>query len=187
MTNANVVQDPNRMEAYVRLFKKDDPTFEFDQLDKVRRWRAYVASYMAVEPTENVEFNKLRHPYLAKRLAKLEDVNEDDRFDLVKSEDKITVSILPQNYTMKFIASEPFGTGGVQYFLQPDEIRAGVGSKEDYAALVEAKKERVQELFVRNNEWMKDLSRDDVDEKKAAFRKALEEAKRVDDVEMTDA
>lgn len=171
----------------MRLFKKDDPTFEFDQLDKVRRWRAYVASYMAVEPTEDLEFNKLRHPYLAKRLAKFDDVSDDDRFDTLKSEDKITVSIFPQNYTMKFIASEPFGTGGVQYFLQADEIRAGVGSEEEYDTLVESKKERVQELFVRNNEWMKDLSRDDVDEKKAAFRKNLDEPKKPEDAEMTDA
>ncbi|KAF1975211.1 hypothetical protein BU23DRAFT_503770 [Bimuria novae-zelandiae CBS 107.79] len=179
--------DPNKMEAYVRLFKKDDPTFEFDQLDKVRRWRAYVASYMAVEPTEGLEFNKLRHPYLAKRLAKLEGVSDDDRFETLKSEDKITVSILPHNYTMKFLASEPFGIGGVQYFVQPDEIRAGVGSKEEYETLIESKKERVQELFVRNNEWMKNLSRDDVDERKAAFRKDLDEPRNADDVEMTDA
>lgn len=114
-------------------------------------------------------------------------MSDDDRFDTLKSEDKITVSIFPQNYTMKFIASEPFGTGGVQYFLQADEIRAGVGSEEEYDTLVESKKERVQELFVRNNEWMKDLSRDDVDEKKAAFRKNLDEPKKPEDAEMTDA
>lgn len=181
------MQDLNKMEAYVRLFKKDDPTFEFDQLDKVRQWRAYVASYMAVEPTEGLEFNKLRHPYLAKRLARLEDVNDDDRFDTLKSEDKITVSVLAQNYTMKFIASEPFGSGGVQYFTQPDDIRAGIGSKEEYDALLESKKERAQELFVRNNEWMKNLNRDDVDEKKAAFRKDLDEPKKTEDVEMAEA
>lgn len=174
------------MEAYVRLFKKDDPTFEFDQLDRVRRWRAYVASYMAVEPTEGIAFNKLRHPYLAKRLAKLEDLNDDDRFDTLKSEDKITVSIFPQNYTMKFIASEPFGTGGVQYFVQSNDVRTGVASNKDYETFLEAKKERVQELFVRNNEWMKDLSRDDVDQKKAAFRKDLDEPKMTEDVEMGD-
>ena len=174
------------MEAYVRLFKKDDPTFEFDQLDRVRRWRAYVASYMAVEPTEGIAFNKLRHPYLAKRLAKLEDLNDDDRFDTLKSDDKITVSIFPQNYTMKFIASEPFGTGGVQYFVQSNDVRTGVASNKEYETFLEAKKERVQELFVRNNEWMKDLSRDDVDQKKAAFRKDLDEPKMTEDVEMGD-
>jgi paired amphipathic helix protein Sin3a len=120
-------------------------------------------------------------------LAKLEGVSDDDRFETLKSEDKITVSILPHNYTMKFLASEPFGIGGVQYFVQPDEIRAGVGSKEEYETLIESKKERVQELFVRNNEWMKNLSRDDVDERKAAFRKDLDEPRNADDVEMTDA
>ncbi|KAF2442152.1 hypothetical protein P171DRAFT_433710 [Karstenula rhodostoma CBS 690.94] len=179
--------DPSHMEAYVRLFKKDDPTFEFNQLDKIRSWRAYVASYMAVEPTETLEFNKLRHPYLSKRLAKIEDVNEDDRFDSLKSEDKITVSIIPETYTMKFIASEPLGTGGVQYFVQPEEIRSGAGSKAEYEALVESHKERAQEFFVRNNEWMKNLDRDEVDKNKAKFRKDLDEPQKVEDVEMADS
>ena len=141
---------------------------------------------MAVEPTEGIAFNKLRHPYLAKRLAKLEDLNDDDRFDTLKSDDKITVSIFPQNYTMKFIASEPFGTGGVQYFVQSNDVRTGVASNKEYETFLEAKKERVQELFVRNDEWMKDLSRDDVDQKKAAFRKDLDEPKMTEDVEMGD-
>lgn len=178
------------MEAYVRLFKKDDPTFEFNQLDKIRRWRAYVASYMAIEPTENVDFGKLRHPYLKNRLAKMEDVNDDDRFEHLKQLDKITVSISPVNYAMKFIATEPFGTGGVHYFVQPDATRFGVGSKDDYEALVESRKDRVQELFVRNNEWMKGLSRDDVEARKVAFKKDMDEPRKLDveeDVEMADS
>lgn len=142
---------------------------------------------MAVEPTETLEFSKLRHPYLSKRLAKIEDVSEDDRFDTLKSEDKITVSIIPETYTMKFLASEPFGTGGVQYFVQSDETRSGDGSKEEYDALVESHKERVQELFVRNNEWMKNLDRDEVDKNKAKFRKDLDEPQKVEDVEMADS
>jgi paired amphipathic helix protein Sin3a len=189
------LQDPAKAEAYVRLFKKDDPTFEFNTLDRVKRWRAYIASYMAVEPTEEVDGSRVHYPYLKKRLAKTEDFSEDERLDHVKHSDKITVSISPAGYTMTFINSEPFGTGGVQYFLQPDSVRAGLTATvtkpvEEYRALNDSRRERIQEKLVRNNLWMKDLSRDDVDAKKSAFKKDLEEVKTGgddDDVEMEEA
>ncbi|KAH9879317.1 hypothetical protein J1614_002756 [Plenodomus biglobosus] len=186
-----ITYDPARKESYVRLFKKDDPTFEFNTVDKVKRWRAYVASYMAIEPTEGVDVSKIHHPYLKKRMAKAEDLSDETRFDHVKHSDKITVSISPAAYTMTFINSEPFGTGGVQYFLQPDFVRAGLSESvpkpaEEYEALVKARKERVTEILCMNNTWMKDLSRDDVDAKKSAWKKDLEEPKTVADDEDVD-
>jgi paired amphipathic helix protein Sin3a len=186
-------QDPAKAEAYVRLFKKDDPTFEFSTLDRVKRWRAYIASYMAVEPTEEVDGTRVRYPYLKKRLAKTEDFSEEERLDHVKHSDKITVSISPAGYTMTFINSEPFGTGGVQYFLQPDSVRAGLTSNvpkptEEYKALNDSRRDRAQEKLVRNNTWMKDLSREDVDAKKAIFKHDLEQVKvDDDDLEMDEA
>lgn len=188
-------QDPAKMEAYVRLFKKDDPTFEFNTLDRIKRWRAYVASYMAVEPTEEVDLSRVNYPYLKRRLAKAELLSEEDRFHQVLHDDKITVSISPSAYVMTFINSEPFGTGGVQYFLQPDAVRAGVSEavpkpSEEYKKLNDDRRERVQEILVRNNSWMKDLSRDEVDAKKTAFKKDMEEPRKVaegEDVDMDGA
>lgn len=187
-------QDPAKAEATVRLFKRDDPTFEFSTLDRIKRWRAYIASFMAVEPTEEVDGSCVRYPYLKKRLAKTEDFSEDDRIDHVKHSDKITISISPAAYTISFINSEPFGTGGVQYFLQPDSVRAGLTASvtkpvEEFKALNDSRRDRVQEKLVRNNSWMKDLSREDVDAKKAAFKQDLETAKNQedDDVDMEEA
>jgi paired amphipathic helix protein Sin3a len=187
-------KDPAKAEASVRLFKKDDPTFEFNTLDRVKRWRAYIASYMAVEPTEEVDSTRVRYPYLRKRLAKTEDFSEDERLDHVKHSDKITVSISPAGYTMSFINSEPFGTGGVQYFLQSDSVRAGLTHSvskpvEEYKNLNDSRRDRVQEKLVRNNTWMKDLSRDDVDAKKTAFKQDLEQVKveNDDDIDMEEA
>jgi len=188
-------QDPAKTEATVRLFKKDDPTFEFNTLDRVKRWRAYIASYMAVEPTEEVDGSRVHYPYLKKRLVKTEDFSEDDRLDHIKHSDKILVAISPAGYNLQFINSEPFGTGGVQYFLQSDTVRAGLSQSvtkpaEEYKALNDSRRDRVQEKLVRNNSWMKDLSRDDVDAKKTAFKKDLEQARKAaddDDVEMEEA
>ncbi|KAF1830335.1 hypothetical protein BDW02DRAFT_642257 [Decorospora gaudefroyi] len=187
-----ITYDPAKMEAHVRLFKKDDPTFEFTTLDRIKRWRAYVASYMAVEPTEEVDLSRVHYPYLKKRLAKTEDLSDEERFDHVRHSDKITISISPAAYRMDFIKGHPFGSGGIQYFIQPDAVRAGVSESvpkpsEEYKKLNDERRERVQEILVRNNRWMKDLSRDDVDAKKTAFKKAIEEPRTVaddDDVDM---
>jgi paired amphipathic helix protein Sin3a len=169
-------QDPAKTEANVRLFKKDDPTFEFNTLDRVKRWRAYIASYMAVEPTEEVDSTRVRYPYLRKRLAASSDPTfEDSRLAHISHSDKITVSISPAAYTMTFINSEPFGVGGVQFFVQPDAIRAGAPSAPDeYKHLNTARRERAQEKLVRNNSWMRDLSRDVVEERKARWKRDLE-------------
>lgn len=178
----------------MRLFKKDDPTFEFNQLDKVKRWRAYVASYMAVEPTESLDYSRLRYPYLKGGLSKIDDLSEDERLEHIRGVDKITVQINPQMYVMKFIASEPAGTGGVQYFVQPDATRSGASDnvskpEERYEALKASKVERVRELLVRNATWMKDLSRDDVEARKMPFNELKEKPREVvpdedEDVEM---
>lgn len=189
-----ITYDPAKTEAYVRLFKKDDPTFEFNTLDRVKRWRAYVASYTAAEPTEEVDGARVHHPYLRKRLAKTEDFSDDGRTERATANDKITVNISPGGYIMTFVHSEPFGRGGVQYLLQPDNVRAGLSSSvpkpaDEYKSLNDSRRDRVQEKLVHNNTWMKDLSRDDVDAKKTSFKQDLEQAKAStdDDVEMEEA
>lgn len=193
-----ITYDPVKLTAYVRLFKKDDPTFEHNSLDRIKRWRCYVAAYMAVEPTEGVQSNSVAIPYLKNRFTKGEELSDDERFELSRHWDKITVAISPAGYIMKFIATEPFGTGGVQYFVQPEKSRAGVNenvssASDDYKSLKESKRDRTQELLIRNTTWMKDLSRDDVDAHKAIFKKSIEEPQSIEqqeteqDVEMADS
>ncbi|KAJ4343163.1 Transcriptional regulatory protein sin3 [Didymella glomerata] len=191
-----ITYDPAKTEATVRLFKKDDPTFDTNALDRTRRWRAYLASYQSIEPTEEVDPNNIKHPFLKKRLAKAEDLAEqDERLDHTTHSDKITVSISPQTYNITFINSEPFGTGGVQYFTLSDAIRAGLSDgasqpSDQYKLLNDARRERAQEKLVHNNTWMRDLSRDEVDSKKATFKKSIDEIKQAsdnEDVEMAEA
>lgn len=151
---------------------------------------------MAVEPTEEVDLNRVTSPYLKNRFLKSDELPEDERFDLLKHSDKTTILISPASYVMKFIASEPFGVGGVEYFVQPDKARSGLSESipnpiEEYKGLKESRRERIQELLIRNTSWMKDVSRDDVDARKAAFKKDLEEPKVIkddeEDVEMADS
>lgn len=171
--------DPVKSEAYVRLFKRDDPTFQFNTLDRVKRWRAYVASYIAVEPTEEIDISQVYHPYLKKRLAKVEEATSDDRFENVMIEDKIMVTINPANYVLTFTNSQPFGVGGVQFIDQSEDVRAGKdvtkNGVDEYKKLNDERREKAQERLVMNTSWMKEESRQFVDDKKANFRKFIEE------------
>jgi paired amphipathic helix protein Sin3a len=179
------------------LFKKDDPTFDYDTLDRIKRWRCYIASYTAVEPTEEVDLSRVSTPYLKSRFPKGDDLSDEERHDRVRHYDKITINVSPATYATKFIASEPNGTGGYMYFVHPDKVRAGLteeGTKPSwYKALRDRRRERVEERLIRNTNWMKDVSRDDVDARKAAFKRDLEEPKSSavedgdeDDVEMAE-
>lgn len=149
---------------------------------------------MAVEPTEGLDHAHLRYPYLKNRLAKTEDLNEDGVFENVKHLDKITVSISPAMYTMKFIASEPSGIGGIQYFVQPNGAAGSASaSKEDVSALNESRRERLRELWLQNVAWMKDLSQEDVEARKVAHKNEMEKAREAEkeveagDVEMAES
>jgi paired amphipathic helix protein Sin3a len=150
---------------------------------------------MAVEPTEELDSIRLQYPYLKHRLARTEDMNEDERFEHIRHVDKITVSISPAMYTMKFIASEPFGIGGIQYFVQPmaTAARSAPVSSEARKTLRDSRFERVRELMLQNNPWMKDLSQEEVEARKLAHKNDMEkprEAKKegdADDIEMADS
>jgi len=177
-------QDPTNATSTVRLFKKDDPTFEFNTLDRVKRWRAYIASYMAVEPTEVVDGARVHYPYLRKRLAAATTDNEDNmHIDTVRHNDKITVAISPAGYVMTFINSEPFGTGGVQFFVHQGSAK-GAGEE---AGVVERRKDHVQDKLLRNNKWMKNLSTEEVDARKEAWKSALDNVSGDGDVDMDEA
>jgi paired amphipathic helix protein Sin3a len=185
------------MEISVRLFKKDEPTFEFNQVDKIKRWRGYVASYMTVEPTEELDYTRLRYPYLKDCITKQDNPHEDDPFDKVTGQDKIVVQVTPEFYVMKFMATDPHGIGGVQYFIQPE---GGSGSSETAAKPDEeqhpqksAKKDVASEKFIHNNAWIKDSGHDDVEASKASFTelkdspKKVEEGAQDEDVDMMDS
>ena len=84
----------------------------------------------------------------------------------------------------------------IKFFVQKDNTRAGLSEDvenpiEEFKSLRENRRDLVQDKLIRNNTWMKDLSRDDVDARKSSFKKDLEEARQVngsadEDVEMSE-
>lgn len=175
-----IAYDPHHARAFVRLFKKDEPTFDFSNLDRIKKWRCYVASFMAVEPTEEVDVSHVRLPYLPHTFPKGDDLTDHERFEHVKMLDKVTINISPEGYSMKFDITPPDNSTGIMYHVQRDAIRSGISEDvphpiEEYKLLKDTRRELVLEKLFRNNAWMKDLSRDDVDARKDLFKKDLEE------------
>jgi paired amphipathic helix protein Sin3a len=158
----------------VNILKKDEDTYAVSTLDKIKAWRYYVASFTLVEPTENVAHDKVRLPYLKRSIGKA-DIEQDepgDRIDTVRSEEKKAFKIIPdRTYTMKFLNSiGPYE--GVDFLQQSDAVRSGFREGEvEMTRVASARTEAAFEKLVMNNAWMKDLSREDVDARKAAFRK----------------
>lgn len=190
----DALQDPVKMEAYARLFKRDEPTFDFSTLDKIKKWRCYIASYMTVEPTEDVDVSRVRMPYLKNSLTKVEDLTAEE-WESIRTHDKTTVKVMHDGYALKFENSD--STGGVTFLVQTDAVRTGFSADnpnpiEEDKRLKDTKNELAQEKLVRNNAWMRDVSRDDVDSRKAAFKKDIDETKTIganaaEDAEMIDA
>ncbi|KAF2468258.1 uncharacterized protein BDR25DRAFT_291033 [Lindgomyces ingoldianus] len=169
-----IAYDPFKGQAYVRLFKKDDPTFDFRTQDRVKRWRGYVAAYMAVEPTEEVDVSRVRLPYLRNRHLTRNEEAEDERFStLAILEDKVKVSISPAAYTMKFETGDD--AKGGQYFVQKDAVRSGVSEDvpkpiDEYNRFRLSRGDLAKEKLVNNNIGWKDMKIDDVDAKKKEWR-----------------
>ncbi|KAF2203738.1 hypothetical protein GQ43DRAFT_389344 [Delitschia confertaspora ATCC 74209] len=175
-----IAYDPFKAEAYVRVFKRDEPTFDFSSLDRIKRWRCYVASFMSIEPTEDINYSSVRTPYRKNAMMAKQDEMIDERGDPEKRLDKVVINVSPHGYMMKFEITPPDNSTGIEYFVQNDTIRSGVSENipdpvEAYKQLKDSRRELVQEKLVRNNSWMKDITRDDVDERKDRFKKDLEE------------
>jgi paired amphipathic helix protein Sin3a len=139
---------------------------------------------MAVEPTEQVEAAQVRYPYLRKRLAP---AIADDDLDAVKHSDKITINVSPAGYGMTFINSEPFGTGGVQWFVGEGVENVAFGTVDG-----EAKKDKAREKLVRNTAWMAGLGTEEVEKMKVEFKRvaewgAVDGGKDDEDVDMDEA
>ena len=186
-----VLQSPPKMEAYVSIFKKDDPTFDVTALDRAKRWRYYLASYSSVDPTEGVPNDKVQLPYLKHSLIKPDESSEEygALYDTLRSMEKLQFIIRAKDYRIEF---ENKGDGGVDYTVLSEAIRTGgEEGRREMEALREARSGLAQEKLVMNNAWMRGISRDDVDARKQAFRKDIDLPRAVevegDDEEMTDS
>ncbi|ORY05687.1 hypothetical protein BCR34DRAFT_571812 [Clohesyomyces aquaticus] len=186
-----IAYDPLKAKASVRLFKRDDPTFDFRTQDRVRRWRCYVAAYMALEPTEDVDISRVKLPFFKHRTFTGAEEAKEERIDtLAMLEDKVKIMISPASYAMKFEKGDE-GKGSQQFFVQKDYVRSGLSEDvakpdEDFRRLQSSRGNTALEKLVANSSGWKDMKMDDVEAKKmdwAAISKKQYPSQDADDEE----
>lgn len=176
------------MKASVQIFKKDDATFDPSYLSPETRWRYYIASWTAVEPTEGVPGSRVNTPFLKNSLSTPDENSEEaaSAYEAVKSEENLVIRVCVNTYKLFFSRNTE------EYVILSDATR--IGGEEGRLEAEKEHEERTNAAHVKlvmNNAWMKGLSKDDVDAKKQAFRRAADgetaaEAKNEDE-EMRDA
>ena len=146
--------------------KKDDATFDEENMSAEARWSYYTASYIKIEPTESVPLDeRFNMPFLKRNIAKfLEDGEDHPRAEPAGYEDALELRICVNSYKILW---EP-QTG--EYFVQGPSVVFGEGH--DPADLERAKERRKARFVVKmvdKNTWMKDMAEDEAERVKSIF------------------
>jgi paired amphipathic helix protein Sin3a len=165
----DVEQLPHDSEANIRWLQREETTFYMDEMKLQQRWQYYISSYIRVEPTEGVPRSKLSKVVLTRNLPSLDTDPEEDGIPKPASYDEnLVVSICLR--TSKMI----WGSGSSEYFV----YEMGPNSKDQlmqHDSLVKSsanvRESRLRERFVMNNNWMKDLSQEEVEKANTDYQK----------------
>ncbi len=149
------------MRATLQIFKRNDATFEVDDMSSEVKWSYYVASFVTRDPTEGVP---LSWPFLKRTLPPKLDEEEYNRvFTPQWSSEGLVIRICLSSYRILF---DP---GTEDWWAHSEQVRAK--GREGVEATREERKGKFEEKFVMNNSWMRGLSRDEVDRKNEEFRR----------------
>ncbi|KAG8527161.1 uncharacterized protein KY384_008591 [Bacidia gigantensis] len=163
--------------AYVQIFKKDDKTYEADELAASARWSYYVSTYSMLDHTESVPLKKMSFPYLrrnrpfaagAKKGNAGEDGGEVKAFPLpMSSYDGLVIRISPNNYHLLY---DPYT---YDWWLQSPQSRKRGSSA--YEEAHQKRKEGLSDLFENKerNKWMSELKDEDIQKTKDDFQRWL--------------
>lgn len=150
---------------FIRLFHRDDPTFNLNELDEIQLWATYVNSFTSVAPTEGVPIDRIHFPFLRHLLPSAED--QEDAVDEVKFSEKLAARISPDTYKPSFTPDQvdwlwhthPTASNGEQEKEARETIKEDASRCDD----------RVAEQLVMNSPWMREMSAPDVEAAKAKY------------------
>jgi paired amphipathic helix protein Sin3a len=158
--------------------KKDETTLDLDDMELKDRWQYYVSSYVRVEPTEGVpRDDRMRRSLLMRNLPDAETLTEDaanPKKPLVFVED-LSLRICVNSF--KIIYRAP----GSEYYLYTNNPLTWDKDENSSSARLrlqkyeEARNEKFQEGFEMNNEWMKGLDHDEVQNITLACKRWIED------------
>lgn len=153
----------------IQLIKSQDPTFESSSLSRAEAWKVYISSFETVYPTEGVDHNTVRTPFL-RRALRTRFGNENgepgpnDDASGKYFDERMQFRISATTYRMEV---EP---GSSDFLANASKV----GEKEGRAE-TERRSAEVEERWRANSEWMKGRAKDEVDAKKQEFKEKFDE------------
>lgn len=161
MTDGNQ-QNQATAEATIKVFRKDEPTFDTSRMLDEDAWRVYVNDFTGVTPTTGAPQDQVKQSILKRnvRAATAGDNIEayGRRYDLVNAKEALEFRISVHEYKLQFIR------GNDEFWYQPESARdMGKEGAEEALRAAERRNDAVRERFVMNNDAMKGLSKEDVE------------------------
>lgn len=144
---------------------KDQPTFNNNPMDRKDRWNYYISSFVRVEPTEGVSRGRLSKVLLTRNLPSNIDTDSEDgaptqsQRPLRSYNENLIIRICVNSFKMTFQRNTS------EFFVYNDTNGEALERKK------EARNEKFEEKFERNNKWMKGLSQGQVQKVKEDFQK----------------
>ncbi|KAI9812481.1 MAG: Transcriptional regulatory protein sin3 [Pycnora praestabilis] len=162
----------NTMAATVQIFKKDDPTFEVNELTAEAEWSYYISSYTMVEPTEGVPLSRVHDPFLRRNLPDKEsgDANDTDGYKSLlpnTNSENLVIRVCVHSYKMLY---EPHTE---EWWLQDHAFDEQVAA--DAENIKKTRNTRFEQKFISDNIWMKELGAADVARKNEQYHKWVAE------------
>ncbi|KAF2154652.1 hypothetical protein K461DRAFT_238036 [Myriangium duriaei CBS 260.36] len=168
--------DQDKQIIGMKVFKKDEPTFETSHMMAEDAWRVYVADFLSSAPTHGTPMDLVSVPVLKRNIRALQNESavEDEegaesikrKFDIVRAKEALDFKISVGDYKITFQSNCD------EFWHQP--FRARVGGKEGINAAERAQShrdEKVKDALVVNNEATKGLSKEEIDVKNEEFGK----------------
>ena len=87
--------------ATIQIFKKDDKTYQSDELAAQARWSYYISTYSMLDPTEGIPHTRTHFPLLRRNMPKplTEDEDRTNAYGTPQwNEDRLVFRIAPHNY-----------------------------------------------------------------------------------------
>ena len=163
------VQTESTSTATIQVFKKDDKTFETDEMAANARWSYYISSYAMRDLTEGLDLGKTDWPFLRRNMPPMLDSEEEYTrvYTPQWNEDGLVIRISANNYHIQYDPK----TQDWWVHNAAVERRGLVGRK----AMQDARKQKFSEKFELSNGWMVGKSVEAVDKVNRGFRRWIEQ------------
>lgn len=162
----------------IKVFKKDEPTFDTSRLEIEDAWRVYVNDYLSLAPTIGVDIDKVHLSLLRRNLRimtndgtinpsfGIEESNSESgrRYDLAKARESLEFRISVED------AKIYYQVNSEESWQQPFAVReGGKQGVEDSVKTSAVREEGFQDSYVRNSTAMVGLSKADVEGKNESY------------------